>query len=81
MRRPDEPSVAVLNQIHKAAGPLHLESDPREFIRALRSELKARPMRYFSEGGLGCWIEDKDWDLSKAIPQPAKEEKEQEVCA
>jgi len=33
-------------------------------------------MRYFSEGGHGCWVEDKDWDLSKAIPEPAKEEAE-----
>lgn len=37
---------------------MRLESDPREFIRALRTKLKARPMRYFSEGGYGCWIAD-----------------------
>jgi len=80
MRRPDETSVALLNQIHKAAGSLRLESDPREFIRALRSKLKARPMRYFSEGGHGCWIEDREWDLSKAIPEPQAKE-EAEACA
>ena len=80
MRRPDETSVALLNQIHKAAGSQHLESDPREFLRALRSKLKARPMRYFSEGGHGCWIEDREWDLSKAIPEPQAKE-EAEACA
>jgi len=81
MSRPDDTSVALLNQIHKAAGSLRLQSDPREFIRALRSKLGAKPMRYFSEGGHGCWIEDKDWDLGKAIPEPAKEEEKQEVSA
>jgi hypothetical protein len=69
MRRPDDTSVALLNQIHKAGGSLHLESDPKEFLRALRSKLKARPMRYFSEGGHGCWIEDKDWDIDALSQQ------------